>query len=601
MKKIFILLFCILFSLGNISFSEDTEPVEESTVQEQKNQEQEKSTWREKWNKFHEQHIKPLMDNVFRKKIKDIEPISKGFSDEDDTLFMHDTPYEEDNLKEEEARNVEEEKLKAKEVEEKKELRAKEVEDLNKEISIDFVQKLKKDSTLVETILNDSNLFKILSDVHKQDLFEYLADTNDQAIFIKFFSNKDYIEQLLATKNIDLSLRVSIPRIKADFLNNEKVLSNLLEYPIILKALSDEQKENIDLQNISADQISKLPEVTIYFLLSNSALVSKFSEEQVQAINPETLSKVLYEKLPEPLPSEFVKNLSLEQIEKLFRDHVGWSKDNFLKNWFTYFKSNLNKDDLALIQKKLDNDLKLKGKISLKDRLIKFLNTLKTFKHIGSSTKDIGTDIKVRSDKTAQNNNEEEEALKFAKELGHESLTKNKITQLKKITQNLSEEKKQEVFQNYMQEKNESNKTNFFNQFENLGLISSQAAKELKIELLIQARNQVLVAQPKEFQDMAVDLGLVTESQVFKINELFNKVKVNNLTVVQLSYEIEHSNLNVLGKSMLLRRVEDLQKINDIALNLDPQDSKKGLYGIENYDQQAKIKLETLQKNLKEK
>ncbi len=132
----------------------------------------------------------------------------------------------------------------------------------------------------------------------------------------------------------------------------EVELEKILKDPVKLQQLSIEQTANLNFSVVAPSVFSELSEESIKALLQNFELLTKLSSQQVQAITPALLSRVLKSKLSDTLSKSFVEKLSLKQIQQLLGDHVEWRWDNFWKNLGTNFKKNFTPDALDYMKNK---------------------------------------------------------------------------------------------------------------------------------------------------------------------------------------------------------------------------------------------------------
>lgn len=148
--------------------------------------------------------------------------------------------------------------------------------------------------------------------------------------------------------------------------NNERrpLGMDLKDIPVtFFFTLSDEQINILDTQEnlpyLNLDQrfvisvrkyLGSFDSVKLKSLLVMGVLLSYLNENKIQQINPETLSNVLYDKLPEKLSKEFVEKLSKEQILQLFNDHV----ESTLRSLFTSFKENFTPEALEFMQNRVE-------------------------------------------------------------------------------------------------------------------------------------------------------------------------------------------------------------------------------------------------------
>lgn len=134
-----------------------------------------------------------------------------------------------------------------------------------------------------------------------------------------------------------------------------KSFEALLNKPELLEKLTKPIHDKPELLEKLRKQIQAIP-LELFVNLSPEAIkallnspfdiLEALTEEQVQAINQESLSEALRKRLSKPLHRAFVIKLSSEQIKKIFDDHTKWN----VKNLFTFFRSNFTQGALEHMQ-----------------------------------------------------------------------------------------------------------------------------------------------------------------------------------------------------------------------------------------------------------
>lgn len=157
--------------------------------------------------------------------------------------------------------------------------------------------------------------------------------------------SKDQVAQLLAKPDYLKSLKPE--QLQAInpvlFLQlSDEPLVEILNDQNLIKKFTEEQvlamKYNVHLDHLTVGELR--------LLLQKPEFLNVLNRDQIRKINPETLSKVLYNKLSEKLDDDFVDKLSDQQIGQLYYDHIKWG----FHNWGTSFKQNFTPAALDYIE-----------------------------------------------------------------------------------------------------------------------------------------------------------------------------------------------------------------------------------------------------------
>ncbi len=333
------------------------------------------------------------------------------------------------------------------------------------------------------------------------------------------------------------------------------------------------------LKKITVEDIKNLPLEQVEKLLNKPVYLSKLSQNQVRAINPELFSKVLQNKLSQPLTSEFVKKLSTEQIQKLLGDHTGlrW------KNWFTSFKDNFTADAFDYMQKHIQ-EVKRKNAPS-----ISIVDTIKLiFKSTKNIPKNSGESVDSNPISATQKIDDENKVANILKSFDGESINTKDLAQLTQATQKLSEESGSKLLEIFKQ-KQDNVRQNFYDQFKNIDNLSSDAARQVKTNLLIQARNTILVAMPKAYEEVELALGITTKEQIGNVNNLVRTIQKMEPTESIDDLRLNKAFLDEVDLDFMIQRMQDFQEVSLIASKLDPANFLKGVYGVKCYDSKGEL------------
>jgi hypothetical protein len=338
----------------------------------------------------------------------------------------------------------------------------------------------------------------------------------------------------------------------------------------------------------------------------------KEQKQEKQKEEEEGLFKKHFRKISDSIRHWVTKKLSAQVAQSSYRiqDPV-WMHDNPYEN----------EDETKEVQEgirieqeqKVQDELKkIKEKTlweSAKDTAVLWLRTLKTFKHIFESTRNVpkvpGDFVDKNKIPVSQEVDDEKKALKLLESFDSNSIDEDRLSEFTKISLKLPREARQEILEIFKEKQNITRQV-LYKQFENIDNLFSGAAKEGKKILLLQARDTILLELPAAYDKMEIALGLKTEKQITTLNEIFKTIKIikPDQDISTLLIEIDASHLDQGDLENLYQRIGDQQRILVIASTLDPEGLKRGMYGVKVDSDNLEVlnnKFKEIKKSLKTK